>query len=829
MPTNFTGSLAISGSLLLTGSITTTGGIIISGSIASASYALSSSNASNAELLDNLDSTAFVFTSSYNTDSASVSTRVTRIEGNYATTGSNVFMGAQTVCANITSTGTIIAQTLNVQQVTSSVVYSSGSNIFGCSTSDVQQMTGSLRVTGSGNHYIVGGNVGIGITTPRSLVEIQKVSGNTCIGATSNATLTLSQAGAINEISQIGLGYTLLSSPAVVGYITTNAADYTNGSLIFATRNVTTDTAPTERMRITSAGNVGIGTCTPCSILHIQGAAGSTKLTMLPPSGQPNIIEFLTNAGAVDARIKNESTQLQFETGTSGVPRMIFTSTGIACFACQVCAPAGLYSNCSIGINSFDSNIPLQIKRWAGSSGTIRLVGNDNVTGLPSISFCNDNGGGTAFVSMTANCQININGSIYACPSGNVGIGTTGTTNKLIVLGCQTGTQVTTVPIGKFVNTGNEFSKFIVGSDNNNYDAVMSMDNCATLACTKLRFYIGNGTNSTAGHSNDQIVLQGNGNVGIGTASPNYQLQVNSSTSISRIQLTNTSTGTASGDGFQIQADGVNGILSLPEIGYLRFETSDTERMRITSGGNVCIGSAAVSGEILRVTGCSCLDNYISVYSGTIQLFLDADKTFNQGIVGTQSGHALSLRTSGTNRLTISTAGVLDFPGSNSTATSASDTLSFGVSGATYAWIQSWAGRPLRINELGNNVNAYGTNGYGLVNTTASDVRIKKNIISIENALDKVNCLRGVYYEFDENNSMCMRVPSGKRRVGLIAQEVACILPEALLDSQDDSTPISLDYSGMIGLLTKAIQEQQCQICTQSTIIDQLKTCLGII
>lgn len=243
--------------------------------------------------------------------------------------------------------------------------------------------------------------------------------------------------------------------------------------------------------------------------------------------------------------------------------------------------------------------------------------------------------------------------------------------------------------------------------------------------------------------------------------------------------------------------------------------------MTITSAGNVCIGSSAVGGEILRINGCSCSDNYISVYSGTIQMFLDADKTNNAGIVGTQSSHPLILRTNGTNKLSISTAGVLDFPGSNSTATSASDTMSFGLSGASYAWIQTWGGRPLRINELGNNVNAFGTNGYGLVNTTASDVRIKKNIVSIENALAKVNCLRGVYYEFDENNSMCMKVPSGKRRVGLIAQEVGCVLPEALLDSQDDSTPISLDYSGMIGLLTKAIQEQQCTI-------NLLKTCIGI-
>jgi hypothetical protein len=111
---------------------------------------------------------------------------------------------------------------------------------------------------------------------------------------------------------------------------------------------------------------------------------------------------------------------------------------------------------------------------------------------------------------------------------GNVGIGTSSPTNKLTTIGSETGTQITTIPIGKFVNTGNAFSKLIVGSDNANYDAVISMDNNATLANCKLRFYIGNGTTSTAGHSNDQLVIQGNGNVGIDNSSPSGKFEIGS-------------------------------------------------------------------------------------------------------------------------------------------------------------------------------------------------------------------------------------------------------------------------------------------------------------
>jgi hypothetical protein len=86
-------------------------------------------------------------------------------------------------------TGTLTAQTLVVQTVTSSIVYSSGSNLFGSVTSNLQTFTGSIQASGSSNHFLLGGNVGIGTLSPSAPLEIYASSNSKLI---LNATLNTS-------------------------------------------------------------------------------------------------------------------------------------------------------------------------------------------------------------------------------------------------------------------------------------------------------------------------------------------------------------------------------------------------------------------------------------------------------------------------------------------------------------------------------------------------------------------------------------------------------------------------------------------------------------
>ena len=78
-----------------------------------------------------------------------------------------------------------------------------------------------------------------------------------------------------------------------------------------------------------------------------------------------------------------------------------------------------------------------------------------------------------------------------------------------------------------------------------------------------------------------------------------------------------------------------------------------------------------------------------------------------------------------------------------------------------------------------------------------SDERVKQNVEDIDNALDKVTKLRGVYFE---------RIAQpGERKVGVIAQEVERVVPE--LVSTDEEGMKSVSYANMAGLLIEAVKE----------------------
>jgi hypothetical protein len=82
---------------------------------------------------------------------------------------------------------------------------------------------------------------------------------------------------------------------------------------------------------------------------------------------------------------------------------------------------------------------------------------------------------------------------------------------------------------------------------------------------------------------------------------------------------------------------------------------------------------------------------------------------------------------------------------------------------------------------------------------STSDVNLKTNIHTVENALETVSSLRGVSFDWKEN---------GKKSYGVIAQELQEILPDLVKNAEVKS----VNYNGIIGVLIEAVKELKKEI-----------------
>ena len=96
--------------------------------------------------------------------------------------------------------------------------------------------------------------------------------------------------------------------------------------------------------------------------------------------------------------------------------------------------------------------------------------------------------------------------------------------------------------------------------------------------------------------------------------------------------------------------------------------------------------------------------------------------------------------------------------------------------------------------------------------TAYSDRRVKENIKTIDNALAKVLCLRGVTYNRTD-------LDDKSEKIGVIAQEIQEILPQVVSEENDR---YSVAYGNITGVLIEAIKEQQKQIEELKSIVNGL-------
>jgi hypothetical protein len=426
----------------------------------------------------NLSGTATVFVSATAAD----------VQSNVAITGGTI--NGTTIGAASASTGaftTLSASTsLTTPLVTNAgtvALSATGANVVTASTNGVER----LRIDSAGN-------VGIGTNSP----TFRLVSANS-----SSDGGWLYSTGAV---SVLGLGG---YSDAADGAFQIRY-DRANGSITF--NGGLRDTL-TERMRITSAGNVGIGTSSPRTRLDVgvqghgavyAGGTGDFSLRL----GHNNTDAEITsiNAGTEYTDLKIQASNLIFQTGATGITeRMRITSAGdvgigttspIGATQAGSITASGVISakgflaahQTAAGIIEYNSNIT-----------AIRAYGATAGTGV--IAF-NTGGGGNSPDAERMRID----------SAGNVGIGVSSPATKLNIqtTGADTEVRATTITSGN-VRFGMDVSGAV-------YNWIQS--DRSSLA---MQFAVGNA---------ERMRIDSSGNVGIGTSSPSERLSVSGNVTI---------------------------------------------------------------------------------------------------------------------------------------------------------------------------------------------------------------------------------------------------------------------------------------------------------
>jgi hypothetical protein len=288
----------------------------------------------------------------------------------------------------------------------------------------------------------------------------------------------------------------------------------------------------------------------------------------------------------------------------------------------------------------------------------------------------------------------------------------------------------------------------------------------------------------------ESMRIDSSGNVGIGTSSPQVKLDV---VNAGAVDLYVRATTDAAAQMF-LHSNGANssysGIISYradtaqqqwkigggPDQQTLRFTTGTTERMRIDSTGNVGIGTSSPTSLLHLNKASGAADIRFSV-AGT--LYGNIYASASDVNISSITAIPLIFNTNNLERMRLSSVGGLSLgtstdPGGGAIAATGNITAFF------------------------------------------SDQRLKNVSGKIENALDKVSSLSGVYYTMNDV-AKSYGYDSEETHVGVLAQEVEAVLPEVVkaapfdLDEKNNSKSgenyKTVQYEKLVPLLIEAIKE----------------------
>ena len=670
-------------------------------------------------------------------------------------------------------------------------------------TNQVTKWTDNAGTLGDSTITEVGGHVGIGVTNP----TYKLVVGPDIGPGLTTSDLTISRgsgqsvsiyAGATGAHG-MNFGWDETNQRAFVNAPVQSPITFTHGGV-------------SERMRIETNGNIGIGTSAPGSLLDVAGSintatqyniggnrilsgAGTNNFFAGPGAGAVNTgadnAFFGFNAGIANAAGGGNSFfgSKAGLANTSGIDNSFF---GTLAGSKNTTAPDNSFfgyiagrDNTSGGANAFFGSGTGQ-NNTTGSRDSFfgRSAGERNTGGSDNSFF-----GTLAGFTNTNGLRNSIFGSFAA---GNFMVTHTASDNSFF--GYQTGFNNSSGASNAFFGSNTGLANTI-GSSNSFFGAGAGAANTTENSNT----FIGAATNGVAGitnataiganasvtQSNSLVLGSINGvngasadtNVGVGTTAPEERLSVGGGL---RIDQNNQNSGSASFALTFGHASG-EGIGSKRTSGGnqfgLDFYTLFTNRMSITQGGDVGIGTTSPSARLQIRDGTGTSGSGAHVQIGESAGNAD-EKLIQFGNGGCNGGPCVYLGEQDADDRLVLRASTFRVKGGNWNP-DIDNAIQLGQ--PSNRWSEVWA------------VN-------GAIQT--SDARLKKGITNLRYGVSQVMQLRPVTFQWKDSSDK-------RTHLGLIAQEVERVMPEMIERGNDASQPLGMNYDNLIPVLIKAVQEQQ--------------------
>jgi hypothetical protein len=713
------------------------------------------------------------------------------------------------------------------------------------------------------------GNVGIGTTSPGALLTVGATSAAADFGGTGNQKRAVIAYSSTNTTVGADDGFVIRNENTTTGNTTGLHFSTSSGASSGAAQNVVTasivavngvrtanqysaadlafltspgsNAADTERMRITAAGNVGIGTASPAYKLEVSGGQlvvdGTTASYNTILSGTSDTY-IRGGAAASNIIIGDQNTGTVQMTGPGN--KIINGNIGIG-----TTSPSGIlhtfvaangrpYFESGSGVNF----VQLQSHTGGGNFGSDIIFEDGSTESADIKSIAN---GGLWFSTLANATSIAINSS------GNVGIGTTAPNGTLAVISgsAPTGSYSWGVA-ADFISSGADSQQFVgihkggvstpqgllLGINQaSNYSEIQSVEDGVgykNLILNRLGGNVGiatttpralldvtSGTGNTSGDAINQVVITGATVNPVSTASGNLFIQSNSA--MAQDQGGSIAFGDRHLSGSTVAAFN-SGILGAKEnatsgdlAGYLAFSTRASagavaEKMRITSLGNVGIATAN-PGVKLEVAGAIYADGLGGTSDNQTNAPIATRNNTNTGNSfewghANQGGYGSTLGftngggqpyvcfdcEAGTTNNTYRTRGQI--------GTIIQGDLAGGLTIGKIATATGDNQGETTLLTLAGNGNLTITGAY-----SPSDLRLKKDVVEISDPLNKLTLLRGVTFRWKDSSK-----PQGEQ-IGVIAQEVKNVFPQ--LVSSDPSGALSVNYAGLVAPLIEAVKEMK--------------------